>query len=203
MTSLAELVCRVELVHRIEVSGRAGGVEAADVEVDLDPVPRNSLKTSAIADVFVPWAAGYSGWLGVVTSGRQPDLRLSLGCRHRIQVPARKPSAVTAVRVDRGHRPPEEESVLGVEDRHQSVGAHRVDHGEQPCRLEQARAHVAGGEVAGGDVELPDHVRRVEPRGRSLLRGSRRARRASPYALTSLNARTHCLARKRGRRLRS
>ena len=32
---LAELVCRVEVVHGIEVSGRSGGVEAADVEIDL------------------------------------------------------------------------------------------------------------------------------------------------------------------------
>ena len=32
---LAELGCRVEVVHGIEVSGGSGGVEAADVEVDL------------------------------------------------------------------------------------------------------------------------------------------------------------------------
>ena len=31
----AELFCRVEVVHRIEVSGESDGVEAADVEVDL------------------------------------------------------------------------------------------------------------------------------------------------------------------------
>ena len=30
---LAELGCRVEVVHGIEVSGSSGGVEAADVEV--------------------------------------------------------------------------------------------------------------------------------------------------------------------------
>src|SRR4029450_10476814 len=35
-------------------------------------VPRKALNTSAIADVIAPCAAGYSGWLGVVRSGRQP-----------------------------------------------------------------------------------------------------------------------------------
>src|SRR5690242_7688241 len=32
---LAELICRVEVVHGVQVSGRSGGVEAVDVEVDL------------------------------------------------------------------------------------------------------------------------------------------------------------------------
>ena len=32
-------------------------------------VSRNSLKTSAIAEVRQPCAAGYSGWLGVATVG--------------------------------------------------------------------------------------------------------------------------------------
>src|SRR6266498_1062535 len=35
-------------------------------------VPRKVLNTSAIADVIVGCAPGYSGWLGVVRSGRQP-----------------------------------------------------------------------------------------------------------------------------------
>src|SRR6188472_3663195 len=35
-------------------------------------VPMNWVRTSAIDDVIVPWAAGYSGWLGVVISDRQP-----------------------------------------------------------------------------------------------------------------------------------
>ena len=35
-------------------------------------VPRKVLNTSAIADVSVQCAEGYSGWLGVVKSGRQP-----------------------------------------------------------------------------------------------------------------------------------
>ena len=35
-------------------------------------VPRKALKTSAIAPVSEPCAAGYSAWLGVASSGRQP-----------------------------------------------------------------------------------------------------------------------------------
>src|SRR5438270_3374367 len=38
----------------------------------LNTLPRTELNTSAIAPVTVPWAAGYSGWFGVVRSGRHP-----------------------------------------------------------------------------------------------------------------------------------
>ena len=129
-------------------------------------VPRNSLKTSAIADVFVPWAPGYSGWLGVATSGCQPGS--STVAWVAVVEPRYWAEAVRRhrCRVDRGHRPPEEESVLGVEHRHQSVRAHRVDHGEQPRRLKQVE-RTGGREIASGDVELPDHVRCPETRDRT------------------------------------
>ena len=48
-----------------------------------------------MADVFVPWAAGYSGWLGVVMSGRQPGSSMVLGLPSSNPGTGPKPSAVT------------------------------------------------------------------------------------------------------------
>src|SRR5205085_8468851 len=46
--------------------------EPCSVSSKLLGPPRNWVNTSAIADVNEPWAAGYSGWFGVVRRGRQP-----------------------------------------------------------------------------------------------------------------------------------
>ena len=75
-----------------------------------------SLNTSAIADVIVQCAQGYSGWLGVVRSGRQPGLlRLLPGFRRHSPAPDRsRPwSRRWGQRsVDRSDRPPEQEWYL-------------------------------------------------------------------------------------------
>ena len=67
----AELVRPVEVPHRVGVPRQAGRVEPVDVDVDAVRA-EEVLKTSAIADVITPCAAGYSGWFGVVKRGRQP-----------------------------------------------------------------------------------------------------------------------------------
>jgi hypothetical protein len=59
--SLARAKCRV---------GIDGTVVLVSV-ISIRLVWRTASKTPAIAEVRQPWAAGYSGWLGVVTVGVQ------------------------------------------------------------------------------------------------------------------------------------
>ena len=115
-------------------------------------------------------------------------------CRHR-----RRLGRAHASASNRGHGTPEEELILGVEDRHESIGAHGVDHRQQPCRIACVQ-RTGGGEVTSGYVELPDHICRVEPCRRGLIRGSNRARRAA-VTLDLVELPGPLLARKRDRRL--
>src|SRR6266508_3262556 len=59
--------------------------------------PRNLLRTSAIADVMAPCAAGYSGWFGVAKSGLHPNCSSVAALSSSYPGTGPKPSAVTAV----------------------------------------------------------------------------------------------------------
>jgi hypothetical protein len=59
-------------------------------------VPRKVPKTSVIADVITPCAAGYSGWFGVVSSGRQSGCSAVAGFPSSKPGTGPNPSAITA-----------------------------------------------------------------------------------------------------------
>src|SRR3954466_13891515 len=60
-------------------------------------VPRKRVMTSAIADEIVACADGYSGWLGVATSGLQPVRSSVAAFSSSKPGPGPKPSLVTDV----------------------------------------------------------------------------------------------------------
>lgn len=69
---VAKVIRHFEMVYGIQVASWSGCIEKWISRLKRS-VPRKLLNTSAIADVIVPWAAGYSGWFGVTKSGRQPN----------------------------------------------------------------------------------------------------------------------------------
>ena len=157
-----------------------------------------------MADVIDPCAAGYSGWFGVAAIGRQPgssvvaELPSLNPVRRRSEPIARR---LDGVRIDRGHRPPEQVVVFGVHHRNLRVGAHHVHHRLEPCGLEQAQAlHVD--QVAEHLVVLANHVGRPEPRGVGLLRRARLCSSALPYGLDFVVGLDPFEAEKRRRRIR-
>ena len=91
-----------EVVGLCEV---ADGVEVARGPVGSNPwmsssnrfVPRNCAEHLGHGGVSVPCADGYSGWLGVARSGRQPGCSTVAGFPSSKPGTGPKPSAVTAV----------------------------------------------------------------------------------------------------------
>ena len=125
---VSELGGCVVVPNGVEVSGRARGVETADVEIDFigaqefakDFCHRRRVRTVG------SWVLGmvgrrHEGSPTGLFSGRRVAV---IESRHRPEAVCRHRR-----RVDRSHRTPEEESVLGVQHRHQGVGPYGVDHG--------------------------------------------------------------------------
>ena len=85
----AQLRRRGEVPRGVQIARRTARVKPVDVDVEFSSDPMKTFRTSATADVIEPCAAGYSGWLGVATSGRQPTSSEVPGFRRRTLARAR------------------------------------------------------------------------------------------------------------------
>jgi hypothetical protein len=178
-----------KVAHRIEVAGRARGVEAVDVEVDpvrpqegaVDlrhrgrqrPVSGRVLRVIGGGQERPPPGLLDGRGVAFVETGHGAEAV----CRHRR-------------RVDSRDRPPEQIVVLRVHHRDLRVGPDEVDHGGEPGRLEQVEA-TGGSDIA--DVR----VRAMQLLGESDDQSSKATHSPSP---TTANTLCSCAV---GRRRRS
>ena len=155
---VAKVVGHVEMPHRIQISGWLRGVEAMDVKADM-------IGAEEVAEHFGHRRRDGTvgrGIFGVVGRGqKRPPAGLFNGRRVGVIVAGHRAETVGRYRgrIDRGDRPPKQVVILRMQAGHQRIGADEVDHRQQPCRLEQVQAALAGN-VAAEPIVLADHVRR-------------------------------------------